>query len=141
MQGSGVSEAKVYVNGHLAATTDHSGTYTLTNITSGSYHLLVSATSCVYTLSMFVCWVGYICLLLRWKQIGWSSQRSLLLFLPLILTSLISLPPGRFPLLTNVCTFNAVVCVHVASHSTCRFEVCGRVNLSVTTHSSPTVRL
>ena len=42
MQGEGVGGAKVYVNGHLAATTDTTGTYSLSNITSGSYHLLVS---------------------------------------------------------------------------------------------------
>jgi hypothetical protein len=38
-----VGGARVFVNGYLAATTDEEGSYTLSNITSGSYHLLVEA--------------------------------------------------------------------------------------------------
>jgi hypothetical protein len=48
-QGSGVNKAQVFVNGHLAATTDQSGTYTLSNITTGSYHLLVEADKLEFT--------------------------------------------------------------------------------------------
>ena len=40
-QGDGVGGAQVFVNGYLAAATDEEGSYTLSNITSGSYHLLV----------------------------------------------------------------------------------------------------
>ena len=40
-QGGGVGGAQVFVNGYLAAATDEEGSYTLSNITSGSYHLLV----------------------------------------------------------------------------------------------------
>ena len=41
VQGVGVGKAEVFVNGHLAATTDEQGMYTLSHITSGSYRLMV----------------------------------------------------------------------------------------------------
>ena len=52
MQGDGVGGARVLVDGHHAATTDEQGTYTLSNITSGSYHLLVCVCVCV---CVYVC--------------------------------------------------------------------------------------
>ena len=45
------------VDRHHAATTDEQGTYTLSNITSGSYHLLVCVCVCVC-----VCVFMYMCM-------------------------------------------------------------------------------
>ena len=57
-QGEGVGGAQVFVNGYMTATTEEDGTYTLSNITSGSYHLLVcpcvTVCECV-TVSECVC--------------------------------------------------------------------------------------
>ena len=59
MQGDGVSGAQVFVNGRLSASTDERGSYTLSNITSGAYRLLVCVCVCV-CLCVCVC-VCYVC--------------------------------------------------------------------------------
>ena len=66
-QGDGVGGAQVFVNGYLAATTDEEGSYTLTNISSGSYHILVCGSLHMYTIlgALCVCVRVCVCMCVR----------------------------------------------------------------------------
>ena len=50
IQGEGISDAKIYVNGNLVTTTSESGHFHLTNITTGTYHIQVK--TCIIVVFM-----------------------------------------------------------------------------------------